>query len=161
MVAIERKPGGTKLPAPPTSPTLASRGVRFIAKFLDQALYLCPVLAAFLLTRAEPESRDLTMLRVRYWVLGSGAIFCVQAVLLTFRGQTLGKLAMGLRIVDYEEEDPPGFFPCVILRSLVPWVIAFIPLFGTLFWLFDCLFIFGEKRRCIHDLMAGTKVVDV
>ena len=40
-------------------------------------------------------------------------------------------------------------------------VIAQIPFAGGIFSLIDCLFIFREDRRCIHDLIAGTKVVDV
>jgi uncharacterized RDD family membrane protein YckC len=32
----------------------------------------------------------------------------------------------------------------------------FIPLYG----LIDVLLIFGSERRCIHDYLAGTKVVE-
>ena len=30
-----------------------------------------------------------------------------------------------------------------------------------LFVLVDILFIFGKERRCVHDYIAGTKVIDV
>jgi len=41
----------------------------------------------------------------------------------------------------------------------VPWLIEQVPLFGGLFWIVDVCLIFGEERRCLHDYIAGTKVV--
>jgi hypothetical protein len=35
-----------------------------------------------------------------------------------------------------------------------------VPCVGGLFPWIDALYIFGEERRCLHDLMAGTKVLD-
>jgi hypothetical protein len=37
-------------------------------------------------------------------------------------------------------------------RLLIPGVGRWMPLI-------EILFIFGEERRCVHDLIAGTKVV--
>ncbi|MBD3392455.1 MAG: hypothetical protein GF418_10265 [Chitinivibrionales bacterium] len=34
-----------------------------------------------------------------------------------------------------------------------------IPILGSLFALINVLFVFREDHRCIHDLIAGTKVV--
>jgi uncharacterized RDD family membrane protein YckC len=36
-----------------------------------------------------------------------------------------------------------------------------IPIFGLFFVLADTLMIFRADRRCLHDLMAGTRVVKV
>jgi uncharacterized RDD family membrane protein YckC len=51
----------------------------------------------------------------------------------------------------------------VLLRLILPAIIGFIPILGGFlglaFWLADVLFIFGKERRCIHDFIAGTKVV--
>ncbi len=52
-----------------------------------------------------------------------------------------------------------GFSHAWVLRSLVPGLIAAIPRLGALFVLADVLSIFGEERRCLHDYIAGTKVV--
>ena len=44
----------------------------------------------------------------------------------------------------------------VLLRVVVNGLLGFIPLYGVV----DILFIFREDRRCIHDLIAGTVVVN-
>ena len=82
------------------------------------------------------------------------------------RGRSLGKLAMGIRIVRVDEA-PAGFVHAVLLRAFVPAAIQFVlgmvpflPL-GIAFWLADILCIFREDRRCIHDLIADTKVIKV
>ena len=48
-----------------------------------------------------------------------------------------------------------GFMTNVLMRDIVNGLICLIPLYG----LVDILFIFSEERRCIHDHIAGTKVI--
>jgi uncharacterized RDD family membrane protein YckC len=52
----------------------------------------------------------------------------------------------------------PGFLRGVILRI---WVPAAINQACNLFSLVDALWIFGDEQRCLHDLIAGTIVIDV
>ena len=66
----------------------------------------------------------------------------------------------GVRIVMYENGKLPGFVNGWLLRSFVPGLIGQVPYVGGLFSLVDILCIFGEERRCIHDMIAGTKVVE-
>ena len=84
------------------------------------------------------------------------AIIIVQMVLLTRDGQSLGKKAPDIRIVMYRTGENGGFMPNVLLRMVVNGMLAFIHLYGIV----DILFIFREDRRCIHDLIAGTVVVN-
>jgi hypothetical protein len=42
----------------------------------------------------------------------------------------------------------------------VPTLIGMIPYVGWIFSLADPLFIFGESRRCLHDMLADTIVVN-
>ena len=84
------------------------------------------------------------------------AVLIVQAVLLTRDGQSLGKKVLDIRIVVYRTGDNGGFVPNVLLRVVVNGLLGFIPLYG----LIDILFIFRKDRRCIHDLIAGTVVVN-
>ncbi len=46
------------------------------------------------------------------------------------------------------------------LRYLPLSIAVLIPYVGMIFVFIDPLFIFREERRCIHDFIAGTKVVN-
>ncbi|MEA2700447.1 MAG: hypothetical protein QOI66_4718, partial [Myxococcales bacterium] len=48
-----------------------------------------------------------------------------------------------------------------LLRGVVNGIISAIPYLGGLYALVDALFIFRDDRRCIHDLIAGTRVIAV
>src|SRR5262249_54560367 len=85
----------------------------------------------------------------------------VQVVLLSLRGQTVGKLALGIRIVDAKDGSNPGFFRAVLLRILVPTLIGTVPLLGRVSFWVAVLCLFGDDRRRTHDAPAGTKAVDV
>jgi uncharacterized RDD family membrane protein YckC len=83
------------------------------------------------------------------------ALLVAQIFFLTRDGQTLGKKALKIRIVRYDDDGNPGFVKAVLLRVIVNAMIGIIPLYG----LVDILFIFGAEKRCIHDYIAATKVV--
>lgn len=83
------------------------------------------------------------------------AVLIVQLVLLVKDGQTLGKKAMGIRIVSQKTGQNEGFVPNVLLRAIVNGVLSGIPFYS----LVDILLIFRDDRRCLHDMLAGTVVV--
>ncbi len=55
--------------------------------------------------------------------------------------------------------EPGGFLRALLLRGFLARCLRHIPLIGLLFWVVDCCFIFRDDRRCLHDLIAGTRVV--
>lgn len=142
------------------APALAHPGVRLMAAGVDLVVTLSPFVVGWLVTQGG-ENLQSTLIRMRPWALGPLAIGVVQVLLLAARGQTIGKFAMGVRIVDYHDESNPGFLRAAVVRSLIPGFLAAIPCLGALFALFDLLCIFGAEHRCLHDYMADTKVVDV
>ena len=83
----------------------------------------------------------------------------VQIWMLIKRGQTLGKRMLDIRIVRFSDEGNPGFVSAVLLRAVVPGLIGALPYLGMVFTLVDICFIFRADRRCLHDHIAGTKVV--
>ena len=87
------------------------------------------------------------------------ALLVVQLVFMTTRGQSLGKMMCGIRVVD-ERGQVPGFAKMVMLREVLPNIIGALPMVGGIFGLVDACFIFRDDRRCIHDLMASTYVVE-
>jgi uncharacterized RDD family membrane protein YckC len=142
---------------------LASRLARLGAAILDTIIMALGVLPGFFIifqTNADLKSALKSADTGLYvMVAGMAVILVIQAVLLSTRGQTLGKMAAGVRIVRYSDGGDVGFVTAVLLRWIVPGLISAIPFIGGFFALLDVLFIFGEERRCIHDLIAGTKVV--
>jgi uncharacterized RDD family membrane protein YckC len=91
-------------------------------------------------------------------VLGFILFMLVNGYFLRATGQTLGKKLIGIRIV-LLDNTAPALVRIIFLRYAPISAIALIPNVGGLATLVDSLFIFGESRRCLHDLIAGTKVV--
>ena len=81
----------------------------------------------------------------------------VQWNLIATRGQSIGKFVLCIRMITMDGR-LPGFVHGVVLRDWSRAILgAFIPFFG----LIDVLFIFSDSKRCIHDYIAGTRVVQV
>lgn len=155
-------------------PELASRGLRLGAALIDGVLKaLCWIPSALSVWReisdevkaGEQPSVETMSAAMNNVILESLpfliALLVVQCVFLTMRGQSIGKLLLGLRIVRVKDDRQAGFLHAFFLRGVIPGMIEQIPLLGGLFWLVDVGFIFGEERRCLHDYLAGTKVVRV
>jgi uncharacterized RDD family membrane protein YckC len=82
----------------------------------------------------------------------------VQGYPLSNTGQTWGKRLLKLRIVDLEGRKP-AFGRLIGLRYATGWAIGLVPIIGPIYSIVDVLFIFRDDRRCIHDHIAGTRVV--
>ena len=131
---------------------LAGRGSRLAAVIIDGIIYggsfvFLAISAALL--------RDMVFV-VFVALAIPVAIFIYQMVLLTKYGQTLGKKALGIRIVKMDTQENGGFVPNVLLRLVVNGLLGLIPFYSIV----DILFIFGSDRRCIHDWIAGTQVIE-
>jgi uncharacterized RDD family membrane protein YckC len=88
-------------------------------------------------------------------------IFGLQIYLLCTRSQSVGKICMGTLIVDQRTGKRAGAVSCVLLRLFVHGLITSIPNIGGIYGLVDALFIFRQDRRCLHDMIASTVVVEV
>ena len=86
--------------------------------------------------------------------------FIIQGYLITTRGQSIGKIVMSLRIVNSIDGTNPGFIKAFLVRFILTQIITSIPYIGFIYIFADPLFIFRSDRRCIHDLMANTIVVE-
>ena len=93
--------------------------------------------------------------------LASFTLLLVQIYLVSTRGQTIAKRILGLRIVRYTDGSNPGFVHGWLLRALVPGIIGILPMVGNVFTIVNYCFIFRDDRRCLHDLIADTRVVKV
>jgi len=159
---------------PPSPPEDASRGSRLGAKALDWITALLPLVLAggvavalvpaFLLThRADAWAalRDSALLGILAlaMVLGYVALAVWNAVWLHRYGQTIGKRLLGIRIVRGDGSRASlgrifalRYLPMALLGGLTGHM-------GGLVKLVDVLCIFRNDRRCLHDLIADTRVV--
>ncbi|HYV39150.1 MAG TPA: RDD family protein [Gemmataceae bacterium] len=150
-------------------PPLADRGVRLLARIIDELLgtvaslpgIVCAVVG--FITYVNDRGRTGAGLP---WIFGGialyvclfGALLIYQIIQLSKHGQSIGKWIMKVRVVKYEDGSHAGFVHAWLLRNCVPYMISLV---GGLVWnLIDILFIFGEEQRCVHDLIASTKVVE-
>ncbi len=143
---------------------LAGRGARLAAWLLDHVfgfLSVVPGLALLLLSQDPEVFDDFGSTGFLTMVLGALLVGGLQVVLLCTRGQTLGKMIIGAQIVNYDDGRRARFVRVFLLRYLVAGLIGATPLIGLLWPIIDAAFILGEEQRCVHDLIAGTKVVEV
>ncbi|HEY5851228.1 MAG TPA: RDD family protein, partial [Lysobacter sp.] len=92
-------------------------------------------------------------------LVGYLALFIYTLILLAREGQTIGKRAIGIRIVRTDGERV-GLGRLFWLRYFVPGLIGAVPYIGWIFSLANIPWIFGEQRRCLHDHIADTMVVN-
>jgi len=134
----------------------ATRLKRLAAIAIDAFLIsFCSLMAAY---EPLPDS-------VRFVGLAAGAaVLVANLYFLTVAGQTLGKRAAGIRIVRKATGENGGFVVNVLRRGVLtglPYVVLTMvhPALGGIWVWADILFIFRLDRRCLHDHIAGTLVV--
>ncbi len=142
---------------------LSSRVDRLLATIVDIVIGLAVAVPVSLYTGAYDavfQGQPLTWsLYLETTLVGWGWYFLVNSYWLIKSGQTVGKRLLGIRICDFRTEGVPPFWR-LLVRIAVPALVAQLGLAGRLFPTIDVLFIFGKNRRCIHDLIARTRVVD-
>jgi uncharacterized RDD family membrane protein YckC len=109
-------------------------------------------------------------------ILGMAVLIAYQAYLISKTGQSFGKRFCGIRVVRRKSgADAPGFVRGVLLRSWLPIVALVIVAaaigFGldlaesvhdhilVILILAELAPVFGARRRCLHDRLAGTLVL--
>jgi uncharacterized RDD family membrane protein YckC len=142
---------------------LASRWHRLGGALLDVLIMMIitvPVMMATGIFSQISQGRQMSIAQGVFFLIFGFVVFLIlHGYLLSKHGQTIGKRVMGTRIVDLNGEIVP-LAKVFLLRYFVIGVIAQIPIIGNLLGLVNALFIFGKNKRCIHDLIAGTKVVN-
>lgn len=158
----------------------ASRRARLVAAAIDGAFAFAvlqgtseiALLAIGAGTPQAPESYVLDRLVLQLTGLGALlAVVFVQGALIARRGQSLGKLALRMRMVladgrtagllrGFVMRTLPFWGILLAVRSVLPWRYA-ETVGGSLIVmvLLDLLLILGVTRRCAHDRIAGTHVV--
>ena len=140
----------------------AGRGARLGAAILDNILLSGPAIgAAIFIPTLEKSGSEAGMIAfVALFVTGFLVVLGFNLYYLHRDGQTLAKKAVGIRILR-SDASRCELWRIVVLRFLPVSLLGAIPVVGFVVSLVDALMIFGEERRCLHDLIADTIVVDV
>lgn len=150
---------------------LAPRMTRLVAAFVDGMLIMIVFMPAMFFSgyfqRAAAQQLGIVEQLVMS-MLGMVIFLIFNGYPLMTRGQTLGKMITRIQVVDYETTMLLPLhrvwafrylwtLPLLVITILIPGNIddQLINLVTTV----DALMIFGPKRRCLHDLIAGSKVV--
>ena len=174
-------PGGEVNPYSPTSfagdaplvTILASRLERLGAVLIDGLLIMMVNMPIMFFTgylgRAMRNEIGITE-QLAMSGLGALVFFAFFGYFLYKRGQTIGKMVVGIRIVDAQTEQQLPFLKVYVYRYLwsFPLIFATILIPGmaddqlfNLVMLIGVLLIFRKDRRCLHDLIAGSKVIRI
>lgn len=145
---------------------LAGRGARLGAAIIDGIIMLAVVMPVMYMggymqaaTAAAQAGGQVPFGTTLMWaVIGFVIFVVVQGFPLNATGQTWGKKALKIKIVDLAGSKPP-LGRLLGLRYLPIQVASNVPMIGPVLALVDVLLIFRNDRRCGHDLIAGTRVV--
>ena len=87
-------------------------------------------------------------------------LMIAQVLLLMRRGQTIGKMIMGIRILDRQSNAIPRFFNLIIMRGLFTTLAYSLSIFGLVVLVVDLVMMLTSKERLsLHDKIAKTYVV--
>ena len=155
---------------------LAERGTRLLAASIDELILLAlslpmifgalPGLSAMAEGGADLQELDVSQV-VNAMLRGPGTLitavaliaWCVITAWLVARnGQTIGKRMLGIKVVR-TNGSTASLARILLLRNVVNGLPMLLPTLGLLYQLVDPLFIFQPSRKCLHDLIADTIVI--
>ena len=143
---------------------LASRPSRLGASLIDSLIAGVFVLPVMFLTGgfdqiSNPEEQPSLLYNLAMGIVAIVVFAAINFKLLASNGQTIGKKAVGIKIVTMQDE-LPSLKENLLKRYAVYFIPGQVPIIGQIFSLVNVLFIFKADQRCIHDLVGDTKVVN-
>jgi len=141
----------------------ASRFSRLWASIIDMLIivvftlpfiYLLDVSEYIKFGREKSVFASITMSFV-----GIAVFFIINTKSLINSGQTIGKKINNIKIVRLDGTKP-DFYQLLLKRYLPFFGFPYIPIIGGIVSFIDIWFIFGQQSQCLHDMIAGTKVVN-
>jgi uncharacterized RDD family membrane protein YckC len=145
--------------APSSGTELAGRGGRLLAVIVDVIVQMVLLwILSFLLPWKLFDTAPSAGVLVANGLLGAVLFLVVQGWLLVKRGQTIGKIALGLRIVR-SDGSAVSAGRMLGLRYGIGFAVGVVPVVNMIYGLIDCLLIFRQSRKCLHDQIADTIVI--
>lgn len=141
----------------------ASRWDRLWASLIDSLIMMVVVIPVMYFTGGFDGISEGVQPSLWYSLfmslLGIGVFFLINWKLLSVSGQTIGKRTIGIKIVTLTG-NLPGVKEHLLKRYGVYFLLGQVPIVGGFLSIANTLFIFGKQKRCGHDFVAGTKVVN-
>jgi len=141
---------------------LASRWARLGAALIDILVMLAiavPIqIVVGVLDFSDMEASQSAGNQLLSGLISIALYIAINGYFLAKNGQTIGKLALGIKIVRTNREKA-SFGRLIGLRYLTISIVSNIPFIGFLIALVDVLLIFREEKNCLHDDIADTRVV--
>lgn len=150
--------GGALVPAP--------HGRRLVALLLDGLIIVLLAVAIFVgifasLDSGEDGASIAVAVLLGALAYAAGALLYAPVAMALLDGRTVGKLIMGLRVVG-DDGRPVGFGRAFLREVVVKGLVLAIAsgATGGLAFLADALWPFvDDRRRALHDLISGTRVI--
>ncbi|MFD0164609.1 RDD family protein [Streptomyces decoyicus] len=158
--------GGQPGPADPLAgmPPLANRGRRLVARIIDAIIIGVPVsvIMTLIVGGVDYFSTDTVEAGRQSTVSGVTmlAYLIYDGLMISSRGQTLGKMAMKIRVAMLSNGSTPTAQASWI-RAAVYTLPEIVPCCGFIFWLVNVLWCTWDQpyHQCLHDKAAKTVVV--
>lgn len=156
-------PGSDLASAPNPGGELATPVQRLVAIIIDgiiMMVIMVPVLLIFFggwMAYAHALN-DSIVTKFVAMTFGFVVYLAVNGMFLAQNGQTIGKKAMGIKIVR-SDGSKADLARIILWRQLPTQAIQLIPILGGLLGLVDVLAIFRSSRQCFHDQIADTIVI--
>lgn len=164
MNNVYKPPESDLMPELTENNRLASRSKRLWASMIDGLIIMLIAMPIMYYTGGFEGIADGKQPTLEYnlmmGLVGMISFILFNAKLLIQNGQTIGKKLLGIKIVNLNG-DVPSLKKHLLVRYAVYFLPGQVPTIGPLFSTINILFIFGKQKRCVHDLVAGTKVVKI
>ncbi len=143
----------------------AGRGLRFVGFILDSligwAMIYLPITVGAAVVGVRPGTTPQAILGQPAFLVGFGlgligfVAWCAITIVFVHRyGQTIGKRLLAIKVVR-SDGTRASLGRIFWLRNFVNALLSVIPLY----FFVDSLMIFGDRRQCLHDMIADTVVV--
>jgi uncharacterized RDD family membrane protein YckC len=158
------QPPATELRAPahvgPEGEALASRESRLGAALIDGVIIMAIMMPALWMMGLYDRPAGESGMALTAAASGGGFLLTllIQGYFLATRAQTIGKMALNIKIVTLDGKNA-GLGRILLLRMLPISLVSIMPMIGSFVGVADSLFVFRADQRCIHDHIAGTRVV--
>jgi uncharacterized RDD family membrane protein YckC len=146
-------------PAVPAGLTLAPIIRRIGGLLIDQVLVALPIACVVVAAGFRPGDTVTSKSLLVFNIALTSVAFVYETLMIVLTGRTVGKIALGTRVVRLVDGGRPGWSEAA-MRALVPLSLGAIPRIGVFLGVFVySLAMWNPLRQGLHDKAAGTLVV--